>query len=349
MKLHETHLKPLADAVGVSGREDEVRNLIYAAIKDHVEDARVDAMGNLLAVKKGTGESDLRVLVAAHMDEVGFMVTGFDSSGMLEVRAVGGVDHRILPALRVQVGDDKLPGFFTWKPIHMNRGNSVQKIDTLKVDIGATSKSAAQGKATLGDRVAFLSETVELTDTVIRGKAFDDRTGCAELIELIKGEPFPFDLLVAFTVQEEVGLRGASVLGEALKPDAAVILECTACHEVPQPEDEPDMTTVTRMGHGPVLSVMDARTIAHPGLRDHFIDTAERNDIPYQFRSPQYAGGTDAGSIHMSVGGVPSISVSVPGRYLHTPNIVMSMDDFSNVVALVRQALLTLAPANLER
>lgn len=349
MKLHETHLKELADAVGVSGREDEVRKLIYAAIKEHVEDARVDAMGNLLAVKKGTGASNLRVLVAAHMDEVGFMVTGFESNGMLQVRPVGGIDNRILPALRVQVGKDKLPGFFTWKPIHMNRGDTVQKIDSMYIDIGATSKSAAQGKVTLGDRVAFLSETVELTDTVIRGKAFDDRTGCAELIELIKGEPFPFDLLVAFTVQEEVGLRGASVLGEALKPDAAIILECTACHEVPQHEDMPDMTTVTRMGAGPVLSVMDARTIAHPGLRDHFIATAEKHAIPYQFRSPQYAGGTDAGSIHLSIGGVPSISVSVPGRYLHTPNLIMSMDDFSNVVALVRQALLSLEPVILER
>lgn len=348
MKLADTLLKPLADAAGVSGAEDEVRRLIIETIEPHVEDLRIDSMGNVLAVKRGTGQYNLRVLVVAHMDEVGFMVVGIESNGMLQVKAVGGVDARILPALRVKVGKRKLPGFFTWKPIHLNRDEEVLSIDKMRIDIGATSKATAQRKVKIGDRVVFDSETIEMNDVVVRGKAFDDRAGCAELIELIKGEPFPFDLLVAFTVQEEIGLRGASVLGEALQPDAAIILETTACHEVPQNPNEADVTTVTKMGHGPVISYMDRSSIAHLGLRKHFTETAEANNIQHQFRSPQFAGGTDAGIIHQSVAGIPAQTISLPGRYLHTPHIMMSMEDFTNGVKLVRTALMTLTPDVLE-
>ncbi|NDJ85600.1 MAG: M42 family metallopeptidase [Chloroflexi bacterium] len=349
MKLQDTMLKELTEAPGVSGMEDAVRNIILDAIKDHVTDIRIDALGNILAVKKGIGKSQLRVLVAAHMDEVGFMVHGVDSDGMLKIRPVGGIDDRILPALRVEVGKKRIPGVIPWKPIHLSRDQSVQKIDNLRVDIGATSKSAAEGKVSIGDRVVFASETIELSDTVIRGKAFDDRAGCAELIKIIKGDPFPFDLLVAFTVQEEVGLRGASVLGESLKPDAAIVLETTACHEVPQDEDEPDVTTVTKLGHGPVISYMDRTTIAHPGLRKHFVATAESLKMPHQFRSPQYAGGTDAGTIHISTSGIPALTVSLPCRYLHSPFSILNLDDFAGGVKLVRQALMELKPEHLER
>ncbi len=350
MKLQDTMLKELADAAGVSGAEDEVRKLIWDAIKDHVSDLRVDAMGNILAVKKGTGQSDLRVLVAAHMDEVGFMITGIDSNGMLEIRAVGGIDNRILPAMRVRVGKKKIAGVIPWKPIHLGFSEkSVKKIKDFRIDIGANSKKAAEGKVKIGDRAIFDSETIELSETIVRGKAFDDRAGCAELVELCRGEPFPFDLLIAFTVQEEVGLRGASVLGESLQPDAAIVLETTACHETPQDEDEPDVTTVTKLGHGPVISYMDRTSIAHPGLLQHFIATAESAGIPHQFRSPQYAGGTDAGKIHISVAGIPSLIVSLPCRYLHTPYLLLNLEDFANRLKLVRRALMELQPEHLER
>ena len=234
MKLQDTMLKELSEAAGVSGAEDEVRNIILDAIQDHVSDIRIDTLGNILATKKGTGKSDLRVLVCAHMDEVGFMVMGIDNDGTLKVKNIGGIDSRILPSARVYVGKNKIHGVIPWKPIHLSASDkSVKKIDSLRVDIGASSKSAAEGKVKIGDRAIFASETFQLSSTVICGKAFDDRAGCAELIEILKGDPFPFDLLVAFTVQEEVGLRGAKVLGESLKPDAAIVLETTACHEVP--------------------------------------------------------------------------------------------------------------------
>ncbi len=350
MKLQDTLLKELSEAAGVSGAEDEVRKLILDAIQDHVADIRVDTMGNILAVKKGTGASDLRVLVAAHMDEIGMMVTGIDNDGMLQIRAVGGIDSRILPAIQVQVGKKKIPGVILWKPIHLGaRERTVKKIEELRVDIGAANKSAAEGRVKLGDRVIFASEVAELSDTVIRGKAFDDRAGCAELVELCRGESFPFDVLVAFTVQEEVGLRGASVLGESLQPDAAIVLEATACHETPQDDDEPDQTTVTKLGHGPVLNYMDRRSFAHPGLLEHFITTAETMEIPLQFRSPQFAGGTDAGAIHISVAGIPAITMSLPSRYIHTPHSILNLDDFTSGVKLLRHALMELKPEHLER
>jgi endoglucanase len=350
MKLQDTMLKELTDAAGVSGAEGEVRKIILDAIKDHVTDIRIDALGSILAVKKGTGKSDLRVLVCAHMDEVGFMITGFESDGTLKFSPVGGIDSRILPALQVEVGKDRIPGVIPWKPIHLSwREKTVKKTDSFRIDIGASSKSSAEGKVKLGDRAIFATKTIELSDTVIRGKAFDDRAGCAELIDLCKGAPFPFDLLVAFTVQEEVGLRGAKVLGESLHPDAAIVLETTACHETPQPEDEPDVTTVTKMGQGPVINVMDRTSFGHPGLRDHFVKVAEQSGIPYQFRSPQYAGGTDAGAIHTSIAGIPSLTVSLPGRYIHSPHSILNLDDFSNGVTLVRQALMELTPTILER
>ena len=350
MKLQDTMLKELTDAAGVSGAEHEVRKIILNAIQDHVSDIRIDALGSILAVKKGTGKSDLRVLVCAHMDEVGFMVTGIESDGTLKFSSVGGVDSRILPALHVEVGKNRIAGVIPWKPIHFTaRDRSVKKTDSFRIDIGASSKGSAEGKVKVGDRVIFSTKTIELSDNIIRGKAFDDRAGCAELIEICKGKPLPFDLLVAFTVQEEVGLRGAKVLGESLKPDAAIVLETTACHETPQDEDSPDVTTVTKLGHGPVINYMDRTSFVHPGLRDHFVNVAEILGIPYQFRSPQYAGGTDAGAIHTSIAGIPAITVSLPCRYIHSPNSILNLDDFSNGVTLISRALMELTPSNLER
>lgn len=350
MRLQDTLLKELTEAIGISGEEHAVRDLIMKTIQPHVTEMRVDSMGNLIALKKGTGTSPLRVMMAAHMDEVGFMVTGFDSDGGLKFDAIGGVNDVILPAMRVKVGKKAIPGVINWKPIHLSsKEKSIKKIDSMRIDIGADSKSAAQGKVKIGDRVAFASETIELTETVLRGKAFDDRAGCAELVEHCKSDPFPFDLYAVFTVQEEVGLRGARVLGESIKPDVAIILEATACQETPQNEDEPDLTTVTKLGAGPAISYMDRTSIAHPGVLRHFVATANAEGIPHQFRSPQYAGGTDAGAIQTAVAGIATLGVSVPCRYLHSPYSIIHLDDFANAIKLVRHSLLQLKPSHLER
>jgi len=342
-------LKTLSEAHGVSGDEGEVRQLILNAIRKHVDEWRVDSMGNLIALKRGTGETKLKGIVAAHMDEVGFMVVGHDSQGYLQVEAIGGVDDKILPALRVRVGGKKRAGVFMWKPIHLGKDQAIVTIEHLRVDIGADSKESAARLAPVGTRLAFDSHFVQLSEDVVRGKAFDDRAGCAELVELCQGERLPFDLYACFTVQEEVGLRGATVLVESIAPDFALVLEAIACHETPQDPDEPDQTTVTRLGGGAVLSVMDARTIAHPGLLRHFINTAEDAGLPYQFRSPQFAGGTDAGALHLAGAGVPALSVSLPCRYLHSPHLILSLADYRNTLALVTSALHSLTPQALAR
>lgn len=337
-------LKELSEEIGLSGGEAPIRDLIIPAIEKHVDSWRVDTMGNLIAHKKGTGESPLKVMIAAHMDEVGFVVTGHDSNGYLMVENMGGIDAKLLPALRVKVGKKKLAGVFTWKPIHLNTSQEIVALEHLRVDIGTSSKEAAQSAAPIGTHLGFDSTFIHLSETVVRGKAFDDRAGCAELIEHCQAEPFPFDLYAVFTVQEEVGLRGAKVISSSIQPDCAIILEATACHEVPQDPEEPDQTTVTKLGQGPVISYMDGTSIAHPQLLKHFVATAQTENIPYQFRSAQFAGGTDAGAIHLSGAGVPTIGVSLPCRYLHSPNSIISLTDFENALQLVRAALRRLPP-----
>ncbi len=341
-------LKELSEAFGVSSGESEVRGIIRDAISDYVTDVTVDALGNLLAVRKGTGESPLRVMVAAHMDEVGLMITGIDGNGSLRFSPVGGIDQRVLPGTRVVIGKDKVPGVIGIKPIHLAYKDGLKraiKMENLRIDIGATGKEDAQKLVKIGDLAAFDVAYTELGPTV-RGKAFDDRAGCAVLVELVRGDPFPFDLLAAFTVQEEVGLRGATVAANRFEPDAAFVLEGTICADMPQEPDE-DRTTVTRLGHGPAITIMDRSMIANRSLVQHLIATAEANNIPYQFKAPAY-GGTDGGAIHLSGAGVPTAVVAVPSRYIHTPYCILSLSDFENTVRLMRQALMTLTPDKLE-
>jgi len=330
-------LRELADANGVSSDEGAVRAIVLRHIRDHVTDITIDPVGNLLALKRGTGALPLRVLAAAHMDEVGLMVTGYDADGAIHFKPVGGLDERILPGLRVRVGPRALAGVVAWPPIHLDRSENTVEVERLRIDIGASSRESAERACERGDLIAFDSHLVELGPTV-RGKALDDRAGCASLIDLLQGEPFPFDLYAAFTVQEEVGLRGAKVAAQRIQPDLAFVLESTACHDLPQDPDEPDQTPITRLGAGPALTVADRSMIADPRLVRHLVAVAEREGIPHQFRSPQHAGGTDAGRIHVAGPGVPSAVVANPCRYLHGPHSIMSLDDWANQARLLRAA-----------
>jgi len=344
---HLDLLKQLAEAIGISNDEDAVRALVLDAIRKHVTDLQIDPMGNVLAVKRGTGAQSLRVMVAAHMDEVGLMIMGADSDGLIRFAPIGGLDARILPGMRVLVGPERVPGVIGSVPIHLNHSQSAVSMDNLRIDIGANSRETAQRAGERGDSIAFYSEFVDLGPTV-RCKALDDRAGCATLIRLVQGDPFPFDLHVAFTVQEEVGLRGARIAASRIQPDVAFVLETTACHDLPQDPDEPDQTTITRMGAGPAIYVADRQMIYPPRLVQHLVDSAERAGLPHQFRSPQHAGGTDAGVIHQAGTGVLTATISTPCRYLHGPYAIMQKSDWFAQHDLLRAALESLTPAVLE-
>jgi len=330
-------LKELSDAFGVSGNEDDVRAIVLDAVRDHVDEVKVDSMGNVLALKRGTGQVPLRVMLAAHMDEIGLMVVGHDDNGFLKVRSVGGIDPRLLPGTLLVVGPDRIPGVIGVKPIHLlqsGEAKKVAKIEDLVIDVGAESKDEAEKLAPLGTYATFASRFRELESTV-SGKAFDDRVGCAVLVELLRGEPFAFDLHAAFTVQEEVGLRGARVAAFTIDPDCAFALEGTIADEIPK---EKDVSPTTRLGDGPAITVMDRSFIADRRLVQLLIRTAEEQDIPYQIKQPGL-GGTDAGAIHLAREGVPSATVAVPSRYIHSPVALLSLDDFENTVRLMRESL----------
>jgi endoglucanase len=333
-------LRQLSDTVGVSGDEGAVRKLIRETVKDLADEIKVDALGNLFAIKHGPQRAP-RVLLTAHMDEIGFMILGIDGDGLLKFGAVGGVDDRILLGKPVWVGENKVPGVIGMKPIHLINNSeltNVVKIDSLRIDIGATSRDAASRMAKAGDRATFAAPFVELGPTV-RGKAFDDRAGCAALVEVLRGRNYPVELIAAFTVQEEVGLRGAKVAGYAADADAAIVLDCTPANDLP-PADEEDENFKynTRLGHGPAIYLHDGSTLHDKRLIKYLAAVAESKNIPFQFRQPG-GGGTDAGAIQRSRAGVPTVSVSVPGRYIHSPAAIVSTSDFHNTARLIRAAL----------
>ena len=340
-------LKELTEAIGVSGHEKAVRLIIRDLIADHVDDWRVDTMGNLIATKKGTGQYDMRVMVDAHMDEVGLMVTGFDRDGTLHFLGAGGFDDRALLGKVIQVGPKNLTGVIGARPIHLLRRSQrdrVVKMEAMRIDIGAKDKAEATKKVKIGDAVAFVTKYEELGDVAI-GKAFDDRAGCAALIELLRGEPYPFDLIAAFTVQEEVGLRGAKVASYAIQPDAALVLECTPAFDLP---NERDVSPNVALGKGASVYVMDSVTIQDPRLVAHIMSTAAANNIPFQIRQPG-GGGTNTATIQRADAGLPVATIATPGRYSHTPVSMISLDDYANVVKLAEATLRALTPEIIRR
>ena len=335
-------LQQLTEATGVAGAEKEVRLLIRDLIADHVDEWQVDSMGNLLARKEGTGERDLRVMVDAHMDEVGLMITDIDSDGTLRFATAGGLSPRTLLGKVVQVGPKKRTGVIGARPIHLLKSSQrgrIVKTDDMRIDIGARKKQNASSKVSIGDRATFLT-SYEETGTMAIGKAFDNRAGCAALIQLLRSEPFPFDLHAAFTVQEEVGLRGAHIAAFATRADVALVLECTPAYDLP---NERDVSPNVALGRGPSVYVMDRGTIQDPRLVSHIVRTAEDKGISFQIRQPG-GGGTNTAVIQRSTGGIPAATIATPARYIHGPAAMINLSDFENVVRLADAALRGLEP-----
>jgi endoglucanase len=335
-------LKALSEAFGPSGCEGEVRQTAVKAIADKVDDYSIDHLGNVIACQKGTANPGFKVMVAAHMDEVGFMITHADEGGMLHFAKVGGIDDRVLPAKVVRIGKTKIPGVICIKPVHLTRPEERGKVvsfEQLVIDIGASSKAEAEKLVGKGDYAAFDIAFEELEE-LVKGKAFDDRAGCAVLVSLVERGPYPFDFYPVFTTMEEVGLRGARVAGYSVMPDAGFVLEGTICDDGPKDQD---VSPTTEVGKGPAISVMDRSVISDRRLLRLVIDTAEAEGIPYQFKQ-RVSGGTDAGAIHLAKTGVPTLPVSVPSRYIHSPVSMLSKSDFEHTVQLMVLSLRRLTP-----
>ena len=318
-------LKKLTMANGVSGNEDEVRNIIIEEIKDYVDEIKTDRLGNIITIKKGK-EGFPRVMLAAHMDEVGLMVKSIDDGGFIKFSLVGGIDERILVSKQVLIGKDKIPGVIGAKAIHLqekDERNIPLKVKQLYIDIGADSKEEAEKKIKKGDYITFNSEYVRFGNNLIKAKALDDRVGCAVLIDLLKGE---YDAWIygAFTVQEEIGLRGAKVAAYNADPNFAIVFEGTLCSDI---TGVPEHSHITKLGKGPAISLKDSYTIFSKELNKCIYETAVENNIKIQYRQPS-SGGNDAGAIHTIKEGIPCAALSVPCRYIHSPSSIMSLDDF---------------------
>ena len=329
-------LKKLCELPGVSGDEGKVRDLLKEYVAPHVNEIKIDRIGNLIAYKKGKS-SNKKVMLAAHMDEVGFIIYNISDDGMLKFRTVGGIDPRILPSKRVKIGPEGIPGILGIKAIHLQepseRKNAV-KVKQMYIDIGAQNREQAQKLVKLGDYAVFDSEFVQFGQNNVKAKALDDRLGCAILAELVKQE-FPFDLYACFTVQEEVGLRGAGVAAYQVEPDIAIVVEGTTCSDV---ADVDEHLHVTRLGRGPAISIADRASYGNKELVNKLIEAAKANNIPFQIKEGMF-GGNDAGSIHVSRAGVATAVVSVPCRYIHSPSSVMNLDDYHNTFKLINEFL----------
>lgn len=317
-------LKKLSEARGISGRENTVRAIILDEIRPFAEQIDITPLGNIIAYRKGKKPAPKKLMISAHMDEVGLIVTHITDEGLLKFGTVGGINRRVLPGKSVTVGEN-VHGVVGVKPIHLLKKDEAEKsvpVDELYIDIGALTREEAETTVKPGDEVTFDS-VFDTENGTVKGRALDDRAGCAILIELMKNEP-EYDTVFTFVVQEEVGLHGAKTAAFAAEPDAAIVVESTTAADVPGVDEEKQ---VCHLGRGPVISFMDRRTIYDRGYYRMAFEAAERAGVKCQAKQA-VAGGNDAGVIHVSRGGVRTIAVSLPCRYLHSAVGVISQEDF---------------------
>nr|WP_312576256.1 M42 family metallopeptidase [Sedimentibacter sp.] len=329
-------LKELTELSGVSGCEYEVRNYIKSKLKEIGCEYCIDKLGNVIAHNKG--KKNKTIMIAAHMDEVGMIVSHIDSNGFIKFQTVGGIDQRVLNSKVVEIGENKIPGVIGSKAIHLmspdERGKALP-IDKLYVDIGSNSKSDTEKLVNIGDYISFKSDYIEFGDNMIKAKALDDRAGCSAMLELLSMN-LDVDFYAAFTVMEEVGCRGAYAASYAIEPDFGIVIEGTVCADMPEVEDHSKSTVI---GKGPAISIMDKSTVYDIDEVRFVAKIAENNNIPYQFRKSS-SGGNDAGVIHKTKSGSKVVAISVPCRYIHSSVNVASKNDYNNVVKLVKMILL---------
>ncbi len=328
-------LKELTGARGVSGNEHEIRALLKTLAEARGATCTVDRIGNLIATKDGGDKSAPHILLDAHMDEVGLIVSGVRDDGLLRYSTVGGIDPRVMVSKAVLCGDKQVPGVIGAKAIHLQSEADRKKVlghDNLFIDIGAKSKAEAEKLCPPGTYVVFDSPLTQFGEGRVVGRALDDRIGCLTLLRALE-HGYKGRLTCAFTVQEEVGLRGATVVGHYIDYDLAFAMEGTAANDL---GDVPTEQQVCNVGAGIVISHMDRASIAHPRLRDAVESIAKERGVPHQ-RKRYISGGNDAGALQRGAGAKPTLALSVPCRYIHSPSSVAAEADIQ------AQADLTLA------
>lgn len=319
-------LKKITEAFGPSGREDGVREVIRKEIEAYVDEIKVDNMGNLICHKKGNGK---KLMMAAHMDEIGIMVTHIDKNGFVRFAPVGGVYpyNCIHRAVRFENGVEG---------VISGEGKTAMRdwnLDKMYVDIGAESYSEAAEKLKIGDMAAFKGEFMVMGKKV-SGKTMDDRVACYTLLEAVKRvEDCPNDFYAVFTTQEELGLRGARVAAQVVEPDMAIAVDVSLVGDTP----ESNIVDLT-LGKGPSIKLRDASYIISPKARDFMLKCANECGIPYQLEAATF-GGTDTGAIMLTGRGVPSATTSIPCRYIHSPQETVHMDDVENEIKFLVQMI----------
>lgn len=335
-------LEKLCNAISISGDEAEVRNIVLDEIKPFADEVKVDAIGNVLATRRGRGTKRARVMVDAHMDEVGFIVVADDEDGIYRFETVGGINPRHLFGKHVFVGRDRIPGVIGGKPVHLMDGSERSRmvpVDGLRIDVGSVTPGAVK----IGDRAGFATKFRRVGPSIM-AKSIDDRIGVVTLIELLKHAPPNIDLCAAFSVQEEIGLRGAKVAAQYFKPDMAIAIDSTPAYDLPIYDGSENSFYNTKLGLGPAIYIADGSTLHDTRLVRFLSDIGDAEKIPYQFRQPG-GGGTDSGAIQRSLSGVPTVSVSVPHRYTHSPISISRVDDWKNTINLLLAALKKVTPA----
>lgn len=345
-KLDETlsMLKELTESKGISGNEKETRDVMEKYIKPYADEVFTDNIGSLIAKKIGD-ENGPKIMVAGHLDEIGFMVTRIDDKGFVYFQTIGGWWSQVMLSQRVTIVTSKgdVTGVIGSKPPHILSAAERKKpveIKDMFIDIGASSKDeAAEFGVRPGDSIVPYFEFTPLkNEKMLLAKAWDNRIGCAIAIEVLKqlqGENHPNIVYGVGTVQEEVGLRGAKTSAHAIKPDIGFGVDVGIAGDTPGIKDhEAD----SKIGEGPQIILYDSSMISHKGVRDLVVKTAEENGIPFQYASIS-AGGTDSGSIHLTANGVPSLSITIATRYIHSHAAILHRDDFENAVKLIVEVI----------
>lgn len=320
-------LQELSGAFGVSGSEEAIRSLIMKKVQGKIDEMYTDVMGNLICIKRGKGK---KVMLAAHMDEIGIIVTHIDEKGFLRFSNVGWVSPLFAVGQKV-IFENGIKGAVYYEE-KCEQTKDI-KLTNLFIDIGATSKEEAQKKVRIGDAASFWSPLDQQGPFVI-GKAMDNRSGCAVLLQTLEEfKKSDKEIYFVFTVQEEVGLRGAKTSAFGLQPDWAIAIDVTLTGDIPNCKP-----LEVACGKGPAIKIKDNSILCHKEVIQTLKEAAKRAKVPYQLEILE-GGGTDAGAIHLTAGGIPTGAISIPCRYTHSPVEMIHLEDMENAVKLLLQAL----------